>query len=228
MDGIEGALRLPLGRQAVAAESPPEPEPRPPTQRLIAALEDGALEGLNLRARDVRALTRLTADASDRELAAAVAEFGDLRLPMLRVLQFLRNGDNEHARRQIHALKPEPQAGQEAVDAPQEQATTDAVEPSSPPVLSKKQKRAAQRAARQAQRESEEGSFQRLDSKALAALKQTLAAEDAEASRRANAEAVRRAEEAAAAQEAADRASTNFADLLERYGGEIPSEKEGD
>jgi hypothetical protein len=205
VSGINGHIELP-------PQDPPEPKPAPSKgipepERLIAALKDGVFDGLALRASDVRALTRLGPGSSDQELAAAVAELGDLSRPMLQVLQFLRNGDHTAARQTLHALRPEQSSPLQTPeltlkDSAPEQALG----------LSKKQRRQARRSARSERRQSDESSFNRMDPERLRALRDE--ARRAAETLRAEAEAER------ARREELDEDKMSFAELLERYSSE--------
>ena len=186
-----------------AAQPGEEPGTLPPAARLIAPLADGELDDLPIRASDVRALTRLTPDSSDQELAEAVSDLGEIRQPMLQILQFLRNGDNDRARQTLHGLQlpetPKVEVKEPPKEAPQEE----------PKALSKKQRRAARRAARAERAEADESSFNRMDPERLKALheKAKVAAEE-----------IRQEEaEARAEQAKEDEANLSFAELLERF-----------
>ncbi len=203
IDGIDAAVTLP---DLTPPDEVPDGEAGgtlPPAARLIAPLADGELDELPIRASDVRALTRLTPESSDQELAEAVAGLGEIGQPMLQVLQFLRNGDNDRARQTLHAI----QLHETTVVADAEDEQEAPVEPEKP--LSKKQRRAARRAARAARAQADESSFNRMDPARLKALhdKAKLAAEE-----------IRQEQAAARAKQAKeDEANLSFAELLERF-----------
>jgi hypothetical protein len=205
VSGIKGLIELPLQEASKpdnqAHESIPEP------QRLIAALEDGALDGLALRASDVRALTRLAPASSDQELAAAVAELGALSRPMLRVLQFLRNGDHSAARKTIHALQPEQPLARQTPEHVVQNLT-----PEPTLRLSKKQRRQARRSDRSEKRQSDESSFNRMDPERLRHLRDEARQAGEVLRAEAEAERLKRNE--------LDEANMSFAELLERYSSE--------
>ena len=137
LEGIQEAIELPTP-EITQPDLPAIKEPK--AHRLIAPLPDQELDDLPLKPSDVRALTRLTAQSSDRDLAEAVADLGEIKTEMLQVLQFLRNGDNFAACKTLHELH-------EALVARSIDNTQDA-HPEPTRVLSKKQRRAARRTAR--------------------------------------------------------------------------------
>jgi hypothetical protein len=199
VEGVVGPIQLPEP-EAIAIEKTSKDPPQ--TQRLIAPLSDVDLDELSLRASDVRALTRLTPDSSDEELAAAVSELGQIRRPMLQILQFLRNGDNARARQTLHALQPQVALTVGLDEEPPEEA---------PSSLSKKKRRAARRAARAGRAEADESSFNRMDQEYLHLLRQR--AERAAQAARVEEEQARRA------QAQKEEEGLSFAELLERFEG---------
>ena len=197
LEGVVGVFRLP------EPELPSSDEPAQEaaeTQRLIAALSDADLDELPLRASAMRALTRLTPNSSDQELAEAVSDLGSMRQPILQVLQFLRNGDNERARQTLHRLHSPPAPKVAVADEADEEA---------PRSLSKKKRRAARRAARAGQTDPEESSFNRMDQEYLRLLrnKAKSAAEQA------------RLDEEQARKEQHEEEGLSFAELLARFEG---------
>jgi len=202
VDGVEEAIELP---------SPDEPEPEPPAiqpdapTRLIAPLPDGEFDDLPIKPSAMRALTRLTTHSSDRELADAVTDLGELKADILQVLQFLRNGDNHAAYKSLHALHelPEPE--------PPKAEPGGQPEPEPEPIhaLSKKQRRAARRAARSGGVSGGDSSYNTMDKQALKAL----AEQKAQEAKRIQAEAAQRQQQAE--QRAEDELS--FGELLERF-----------
>jgi len=202
LDGIEEAIELP---------SPDEPEPEPPAvepdapTRLIAPLPDGEFDDLPIKPSAMRALTRLTTQSSDRELADAVTDLGELKTDIFQVLQFLRNGDNHAAYKTLHALHevPEPE--------PPEAEPSGQPEPEPEPIhaLSKKQRRAARRAARSGGVSGGDSSYQTMDKQTLKALTEQKAQE----AKRSQAEAAQRQQQA----EQRGEDELSFGELLERF-----------
>jgi len=202
VDGIDEAIELPSPDEP--GDEPPAAKPDAPT-RLIAPLPDGEFDDLPIKPSAMRALTRLTTQSSDRELANAVADLGELKADMLQVLQFLRNGDNHTAYKALHALhelsEPEPPNTE-----PDEQTE---LEPEPNHALSKKQRRAARRAARSGGVSGGDSSYNTMDKQTLKAL----AEQKAQEARRIQAEEAQRQQQA----EQRGEDELSFAELLERF-----------
>ena len=201
VEGIAEAIELPVPEVTQPDLTAIE---EPQTSRLIAPLPDSELDDLPLKPSDVRALTRLTPESSDRDLADAVADLGEIKTEMLQVLQFLRNGDNFAACKTLHELH-------EALVSPtlnEPDTPVDDPEPSARG-LSKKQRRAARRASRAQHAAKDENSYNKMDAQTLKYLRDRARIE-AEAIQKEEAEQKRLADE-----KSEDEMS--FAELLERF-----------
>ena len=201
LEGIDEAIELP-DPEVTQPGLPATQQPK--AARLIAPLPDGELDDLPLKPSDVRALTRLTPESSDQDLAEAVADLGEIKTEMLQVLQFLRNGDNFAACKTLHELH------ESLVSPAMEEQPTPAEQPKpAARGLSKKQRRAARRASRAEQAEKDENSFNKMDAQTLKNLRDRARIE-AEEIKKQEAEQKRLADERAEEE-------MSFAELLERF-----------
>ena len=201
VEGIDEAIELP----DLGVTQPDVPAAKGDTMaRLIAPLPDSELDDLPLKPSDVRALTRLTPESSDEDLAKAVAELGEIKSEVLQVLQFLRNGDNFAACKTLHELH-------ESLVTPTTNEPETPVDDSAPMAraLTKKQRRAARRASRAEQAVKDENSFNKMDAQTLRNLRDRARIE-AEAIQKEEEEQRRLADERA-------EDDMSFAELLERY-----------
>ena len=201
VEGIDDDIELP---QLETTEPLPASHDLTSPERLLAAVCDSDLNHLPLKPGEVNALSRLTNLSSDRELAQAVAPLGDLAQPMLRVLQFLRNGDNFAAARALHALQesavtPPHETAAEAKPAPEPPA-----QPSKP--RTKKAKRAARRQARRQEKLDQSSHYETMTRSSLRAWARQTAEQQPPG-----------VTEPAQAGDADDDDALGFAQLLERF-----------